>query len=92
MTIEEAILILQQAKQKKPLQYQPLSGGPWEDIAIGERDDCTVLYLLGQGRLRLKPEPREWWITNSVVFEGEAAARLHQLPAFEIIHVREVLP
>lgn len=64
MTIDEAIVILRKFKDGKPLEVMiPVGkGGQWEDVPNFLYSDEVFLYLLAHNRIRVKPEPRHFWI------------------------------
>jgi hypothetical protein len=98
MTREEAKVmasVLNAWADRKPIQFRN-QGGDWFDLC-GDSLPATSLEL------RIKPEPREWWIVRDVGCgtvpycfnsheRARATATAGALPdARELIHVREVL-
>jgi hypothetical protein len=86
MTVDEMIEVLQAAKDGKAIQYRNIDiGGDWID--------CSKTCLYYTPEYRIKPEPRECWVTeyqldheqDPVVLEVSTGHK------YKAIRVREVL-
>lgn len=100
MTIDEMIAVLQGAKAGKAVQYLPIlaKSRGWKDSnSPGE----SLLWDFVNYSYRLKPEPREFWIspeTREIYEPAQFAKLMVDQPANvvadlkrDMIHVREVL-
>lgn len=64
MTIDEAIVILRNYKDGKPLEMMiPLGKESlWKDLPHFTHSEEELIHLIAHNRIRVKPEPRRFWI------------------------------
>jgi hypothetical protein len=86
--LRNAAAVMLAAAEGKPLESRPYGTKEWSTVTTPAWNWNSVEY-------RIKPEPREWWLVNSVAFgvlEDAICYQAQRTPNTEIIHVREVLP
>lgn len=67
MTLQEQRDIIQAAIDGKPLQYRrKQGGGKWFDVPSITTHNFTFYEM----EYRVKPEPREWWLTPADTVDG----------------------
>lgn len=98
MTIPELIEILKAAESGKVIEYK-IASKSWEPL-----QPKALMFRIGRamsggpGLFRVKPDPREWWLTIDASGNAFYAWKTFELAQkftsgkIQPIHVREVLP
>lgn len=82
---KELLPVIQAFAEGKAIEYRVIQERPWERIYDPGWDN-GVEY-------RIKPEPREWWITmpGSLAYMSREEAQRFGPADAKLIHVREVI-
>lgn len=94
MTNDEMIAVIAAHRDGKALEWRDISrpADQWRSC-----QPSGVSWDFNRWEYRIKPEPREWWIsvrggsTHHFAFYNRESAAASMLTS-EVIHVREVLP
>ena len=84
MNIDEMIEVLQAAKEGKQIQYRCCAMKSWKDTTYPSWDFSLYRY-------RVKPEPREFWLSNDGKYAHTKAEAEEYFGEGNVILVREVI-